>query len=119
MNKLKIYVGLVLLSLNTYVFAEDTIPDPMVQITTPPVGLPAINDTNINIEKKEDLVFKGVLIIKNENNTVNNKVFINEDVYKVNDIINNVWKVKFISKKQVVLNNIKTKELKKINISGE
>jgi hypothetical protein len=121
MKKMKFIIGLAMLSCSIFVNAE-TIPDPTVQIATPPVGLPGANNNSIHvplIEMSGGLKIQGVFIMEDTKEKKYSKVFISGGQYKVNDVVDDTWKVKSIERKKVVLVNLETKEKKVFNISGE
>lgn len=121
MNKMKYIIGLAMLSVSIFVHAE-TIPDPTVQIATPPIGLPGTSNSPIPVpvmEMSNGLKIQGVFIMEDNKERKYSKVFVNGGQYKVNDIIDDTWKVKSIERKKVILVNVETKEKKIFNISGE
>jgi hypothetical protein len=122
MSKAKLIIGFLMLSFGLSAFASDPIPDPTVQITTPPAGLPGAN-TGLSVPSIAPVPYnefniQGIFIAENKN-VGNNKVFMNNGFYKVGDIVSDQWRVKSITRKLVVLVNLETKKSKNLNISGE
>lgn len=121
-----VFVALIgMISLNC--FAE-TIPDPTVQIATPPVGLPGGTSglpTNMVAETIKHVylepMLQGVMVSEEliKDTDSRNQAFINGGVYRVNDVVGEKWKVKSIARKKVVLVNIESKQVKTLYISGE
>ena len=124
MNKAKLIIGYfmlsLMLSLGISAFAAETIPDPTVQIMSPPAGLPSSNsNSGVTLQSYNEFNIQGIFIAENKNMVHNNKVFINNGFYKVGDIISDLWRVKSITRKKVILFNVETKQVKNLNISGE
>ena len=125
MNKMKTVLGMALMAVSIAAHAADPIPDPTVQIATPPMGLPGVNRatqsapfaTPVFNNSYSELNIQGVSI--SPRSPRKNKVFMNNGFYKVNDVVNNAWKIKSITSKKVVLVNLETKVTKILHISGE
>lgn len=119
--KLKLIISCMIMFLGMHSFAE-TIPDPTVQIMTPPAGLPGASlnsNTVLPAPVYNEFNIQGVFIAQNQKKEDNNKVFMNNGFYRVGDIVSDMWKVKSITRKRLVLVNIQTRQVKNLNISGE
>ncbi len=107
--------------LSTYSLAQ--IPDPTVDIISPPAGLPSANIPNqipqMEIPNQSQLSFQGTLILDNLPKKSRNKAFFNNSAYEIGDTIQNTWVVQSISNKQVVIKNKETKENKTFKSLGE
>lgn len=119
MKKIKRTIGMIMVSFSMISHAVEPIPDPTVEISTPPLGLPGsmlppLPPPSVNF--LGDLIMQGVWI---DESGKNNKIFINNGFYRVNDIVADVWKVKSITRKKVVLVHTEAKKIKNINISGK
>lgn len=118
MKKIKLIVTTIIACVSITAFAteRERIPDPTVQIMTPPSGLPGakLDENSIPTPSYNELNIQGVLINNNKN-----KVFMNGGFYKVGDVVADLWQVKSITRKKVVLLNTETKQTKNLNISGE
>ncbi|NCQ51587.1 hypothetical protein GW796_06780 [archaeon] len=122
MNKVKqILVTTFLIGMVISANANTSIPDPMVDIISPPTGLPS-GQKDFVIQSQNGLNLQGVIIMSESEGKIAqkyNKALMNGGYYKIGDIVSNEWKLTSLNRKMVVLINVKTKEVKKIYISGE
>ncbi len=115
-----ILIGLMMIA--SVSFAE-TVPDPTVDVISPPAGLPqtVMNPSaamNI-VSESQSLNFQGVLVLDQNKKESKNKVFFNNVSYSVGDTINDTWKVKSINKSKVILVENDTQKTKTFNALGE
>lgn len=118
MNKAKLLMVMILAGMNISSFAAEPIPDPTVQIMSPPIGLPGAKGENsvVQVLAQNELNIQGVFI---SNKSSLNKVFMNGGFYRAGDVVGDLWKVKSITRSKVTLVNNQTKQTKILNISGE
>jgi hypothetical protein len=119
MSKAKLIIGMMIAGISMNIIAAERIPDPTVQIMTPPAGLPGEKGLNpiMQVPVYNELNIQGVFI--SENNFNKNKVFMNGGFYKIGDVVGDIWKVKSITRKKVVVQNTENKQIKNLNISGD
>ncbi len=123
MKKFIILTLLSCLSVFSHYSIAQQIPDPTVDIISPPAGLP--NNTSIQTSipmaptVQNQLSFQGTLILDNLHKKSKNKAFFNNSAYEIGDTIQNTWVVKSINTRQVVITNKETKENKTFKSLGE
>lgn len=106
------------IGINSY---AQSIPDPMVDIVSPPKGLPSPNVAGMNAPVVEinPLNFQGVMIFDEKKKDSKNKVFFNNKSYSIGDIINDSYQVKSVSRTKVIIVDTQTKQNKTFNVIGE
>ena len=112
---------LIMSTLGLNVVQSQVVPDPM--------GNPASKkqtglDPKSNSQEKGALTVRGIISVENRSevnpkNNFLNMVIVNDKHYKVGNLIENEWKVISIAKRKVVLTNVKTKETKVFNFTGD
>lgn len=114
----KIFNLVLLLMINVSIKAQ-IIPDPM---TEPAQAASAVANSASGAMTKEQkpqsaLIIKGVVTVNDVKSPLN-RVLVNDKYYKLNTIIDGEWKVVSITRKKVILYNIKSKERKNFNFPG-
>ena len=113
----KLLLSFFFLLLSTGLISAQIIPDPMMEPVQAVSSAASSAASSKDIVSQSALVVRGVIAVDDAKSQLN-VVIVNDKYYKLNTLIDNQWRVISITKKRVVLYDIKTKEKKNFNFAG-